>query len=104
MKQTRRNYNKNGKIKANTRVLKYVFVTGKENIAKEVIIKKRIGHRSHRWRVREVNTIPRCYKCHRVGHKANKCKMQDEEKRLPKRLQKKFPERTEMLLMQRRRT
>lgn len=65
--------------KPNSRGLKYAFATGAENMIKELAIKKRIGQGWHRWRVREVNSVPRCYKCHWVGHKANECKMQDGE-------------------------
>lgn len=59
--------------KANERGLKYAFLTVETDIAQKLLLRRKIGEGWNIWRIKELVTIPRCYKCHRVGHIANKC-------------------------------
>ena len=65
--------------KANAQGVKYAFVTTTIDAANRLINKKRIGDGWNRWRIKGTNTLKRCYKCYRVGHKANDCLKQKME-------------------------
>lgn len=65
--------------KASKTGVKYAFVSLDENAAKHLVAKKTIGQGWHRWRVREVITPVKCYKCQKVGHVASKCGAKESE-------------------------
>ncbi|CAH1099830.1 unnamed protein product [Psylliodes chrysocephalus] len=53
--------NKNGYI--------YAFVTMQPDAASYITRKKKIGEGWNRWRIRELDPVERCRKCHRIEHR-----------------------------------
>ena len=64
---------------SNERGLKHAFLTLEENKARLLLQKRKIGDGWNRWRVRQLETLPKCYRCHRVGHIAIKCNKKGNE-------------------------
>ncbi len=59
--------------KENIRGRKHAFVILGVREAEALINKKRIGEGWNRWRVKEIFTLPRCFRCKKIGHTAKEC-------------------------------
>ncbi|CAH1107691.1 unnamed protein product [Psylliodes chrysocephalus] len=66
--------------KANNKGYKYAFITMQLDAAGYITRKKRIGEGWNRWRIRELDPVERCRKCHRIGHRGEQCKYKEEDR------------------------
>lgn len=67
--------------KPNAQGVRYAFASINLEAAKRLVTKKRIGDGWDRWRIKEVTTLSRCFKCSKVGHKARECVTKQTEQR-----------------------
>lgn len=65
--------------KGNTGGVKYAFATLNGESAKRLVDRKYIGKGWDRWRVKEIESLPKCYRCHRVGHITRNCQTNNAE-------------------------
>ncbi|CAH1114658.1 unnamed protein product [Psylliodes chrysocephalus] len=66
--------------KPNKNGYRYAFVTMQPDAASYITRKKRIGEGWNRWRIRELDPVQRCRKCHRIGHRGDQCKYKEEDR------------------------
>lgn len=59
--------------------LKYAFITGTEEKIRQLCNRRFIGEGWNRWKMKEIISPPKCFKCFRVGHTINKCPKKERE-------------------------